>query len=159
MAKICYNLAIVFFVSQGVCEEELPMITKSYLIIVGILYLYLAVWCSFDPAFTSKAVGFELIGASGQSEFLTVYGGLEFGIAMVFLMPLVDRQAIRFSLTACTLIHASLVGFRTLSLVMFAAPERMTYQLALGEWIIFLTSMALWFATRRPAASTASTAS
>jgi len=135
------------------------MITKSYLTIVGVLYLSLAVWCSIDPAFTSKAVGFELIGGSGQSEFLTVYGGLEFGIAIVFLMPLVDRHATRFSLSACTLIHGSLVAFRTLSLVMYEAPERMTYQLALGEWVIFLTSVALWFSTCRSTASTASTTS
>lgn len=124
------------------------MLTKLYLALVGAIYLYLAIWCSLDPATTSKAVGFELVGPSGQGEFLTVYGGLEFGLALVFLLPLVDPQAQRFSIASCTLIHGSLVGFRTLSFLIYAAPERMTYQLAAGEWIIFLTSLGLWLWAR-----------
>ncbi|MBL8889949.1 MAG: hypothetical protein JNL67_08215 [Planctomycetaceae bacterium] len=124
------------------------MITKSYLALVGAIYLYLAIWCSLDPTTTSKAVGFELIGPSGQGEFLTVYGGLEFGLALVFLMPLLDPPSLRFSIASCTLVHGSLVAFRTISFLIYAAPERMTYQLAIGEWIIFLTSLGLWLSTR-----------
>lgn len=124
------------------------MITKVYLAIVGLLYLVLAVWCSLDPSTTSKTVGFELTGPSGQSEFLTVYGGLEFGLALVLLMPLVDPQATRFSLMACLLIHVCLVGFRTLSFALFDSPERMTYQLAFGEWVICLLSIALWLGSK-----------
>ncbi len=132
-----------FQVQDMVLAKERLVITKVYLGIVGILYFGLAIWCSLDPVTTSKAVGFQLQGASGQSEFLTVYGGLEFGLALILIWPWLDGQSLRFSLLACTLVHGSLVVFRTLSFGMFGAPERMTYQLAIGEWIIFLTSLAL----------------
>ncbi len=130
------------------------MIVKVYLATVGLLYLGLAVWCSLDPIATSQAVGFQLSGPSGQSEFLTVYGGLEFGLGLIFLLPLVDRKAGRFSLLACLLVHACLVGFRTASFVLFDTPARMTYQLAAGEWVILLSSIALWLSTKRHQIST-----
>lgn len=125
------------------------MLTRIYLACAGLIYLYLAIWCSLDPVATSKAVGFERVGASGNSEFLTVYGGLEFGLALVLLLPLIDRHATYYSLTACTLIHGSLVVFRTMGFFLYDAPAAMTYQLAAGEWVIFLVSLVLWLANRR----------
>ncbi len=49
---------------------------RIFLAIVGAAYILLAGWCSLMPDKTSKAVGFTLQPGSGQSEFLTVYGGL-----------------------------------------------------------------------------------
>lgn len=123
------------------------MLARLYLLVVGLLYMGLALWCAFDRETTSRAVGFELVGGSGQSEFLTVYGGLEFGLALVLLWSAVQTQHLNFGVIACTLIHGSLVAFRSLAFFLFQGLERMTYQLAVGEWVIFLLGLMLCWRT------------
>ncbi len=119
------------------------MISKLFLVIVGAIYLGLSIWCSLAPNTTSSKVGFQLKGGSGQSEFLTVYGGLEFGMALVFLMPLWRHEMTGFALLSCMLIHASLVVFRTISLFLFDGLQPITYRLAIGEWVIFTAAAIL----------------
>lgn len=121
------------------------MIARIYLAVVGLLYLGLAGWCSFAPAQTSHKVGFVLDGDAGASEFITVYGGLEFGLALIFLLPLLNADAARFSLLTCVLIHGSLVAFRSVSLLIYRDAGTMTRQLAIGEWAILLTALIVWF--------------
>ena len=117
------------------------MIAKLFLTLVGIIYLGLAVWCSVSPAVTSEKVGFKLNPGSGQSEFLVIYGGLELGLALIFLLPLVREDCLFSSLLACVLIHACLVVFRTISLFLFSDISPMTYQLAIGEWVILILAL------------------
>jgi hypothetical protein len=114
--------------------------TKLFLTAVGILYAYLAIWCSVKPAETSVLVGFDLRPGSGQSEFLSVYGGLEMGMACIFLWPLFRPKQLESSLLACLLIHGCLVLFRGVGFILYSDIQRMTYQLAVGEWVIFLAS-------------------
>jgi hypothetical protein len=126
------------------------MLERCFLTAVGLLYLGLGLWCAWDPGSTSRTVGFELLGGSGQSEFVTVYGGLEVGLALIFWMPWWVRDTSRAALVACTLVHASLVAFRSLSFFWFSDFQSMTYQLAAGEWAIFLLGMGLLWRNRRP---------
>ena len=112
------------------------MMARIFLAVVGLLYLGLAVWCSLAPATTSEKVGFELKPGSGQSEFLVIYGGLELGLALLFLLPLVRPEFLTGSLVACVLIHACLVLFRTISLFLYRDLEPITWKLAIGEWVI-----------------------
>ncbi len=121
------------------------MTTKIYLAIVALIYLALAIWCTADSGTTSEKVGFELKGGSGQSEFVAVYGGLEFGMALIFLMPLVWNDSTRFALMACLLIHGSLVIFRTIGYFTFSDIGSFTHRLAAGEWVIFIISVVIWF--------------
>jgi hypothetical protein len=121
------------------------MIAKVFLALVGAMYLGLAVWCSVSPAVTSEKVGFELEPGSGQSEFLVIYGGLEFGLALIFLLPLVRADYLTSSLLACVLIHACLVAFRTLSLFLYSDISSMTYRLAVGEWVILVLALYCMF--------------
>ena len=122
------------------------MLIKIYLTVVGLIYAALAVWCAVDPETTSQKVGFSLSGGSGQSEFLTVYGGLEFGMALMFLSPWFKDEFTLPMLWACLLVHASLVLFRTAGFLLFTNLEGMTYRLAIGEWVIFLLALiVLWF--------------
>ncbi|QEG38965.1 hypothetical protein [Roseimaritima ulvae] len=121
------------------------LITKLFIGLVGIMYAGLAIWCSVQPNMTSKKVGFQLVGGSGRSEFLTVYGGLEFGIALLLLASLFSKETVIYGLWAVMLLHGSLVLFRTISLIAYADIGAFTYRLAIGEWVIFLTSVALLF--------------
>jgi hypothetical protein len=120
---------------------------KFFLTLVGLLYLGLAIWCSVSPQVTSTKVGLERVGDSGRSEFLTVYGGLEFALALLFLLPWVSSSFLWPALVSCALVHASLVGFRTISLLLYPNVSSMTYQLAIGEWVILILSIiCLWLA-------------
>ena len=121
------------------------MFAKTYLVIVALLYIGLSMWCSFQPKVTSEKVGFQLVGGSGKSEFLTVYGGLEFGLALVLLASLAKPETVGFGLIACVLIHASLVVFRSVGFFCFSGFDSITYRLAIGEWIITLLGLAIIF--------------
>ncbi|WP_116344540.1 hypothetical protein [Blastopirellula marina] len=111
---------------------------RIFLTIVGTVYLLLAAWCSFSPEHTSKVVGFTLQPGSGQSEFLTVYGGLEFALGLAFLWPLYRPTDVESPLLLCLLIHGCLVAFRTAGFLVFSDIPADTYSLATAEWIIFL---------------------
>jgi hypothetical protein len=50
--------------------------------VIGLLYLGLGVWCLLAPDRAASAVGLSFADASGRSEFLVVYGGLEIGLGL-----------------------------------------------------------------------------
>lgn len=62
------------------------MAALVFLVFQGVLYAGLAAWCTLDPFGTSAALGFDLTSASGVSEYVTVYGGLELGLAAFFFL-------------------------------------------------------------------------
>ena len=119
------------------------MIAKTYLGLVALLYFVLSIWCSVQPNVTSKKVGFDLNGGSGQSEFLAVYGGLEFGLALILAATIFRSETVNYGVWACVLVHASLVLFRTISLFAYSGIEPFTYKLAIGEWGIALLGIAI----------------
>lgn len=119
--------------------------TRIFLALVGLVYLGLAVWCTLAPAKTSRAVGFELRPGSGQSEFLTVYGGLELALGLIFLWPLLRPDEVAWPLFICLVVHACLVAFRSASFLMFQGIPAMTFNLSISEWVIFLVSAWLYW--------------
>ncbi len=121
------------------------MVTKIFLSFVGGLYVLLGLWCAVLPERASKTVGFELRPGSGESEFLTVYGGLEVAMGLIFLWPWIRSGETEFALRACLIIHACLVLFRSIGFVMFRGIDPSTYKLAAGEWIILLSSATLYW--------------
>lgn len=124
------------------------MLERIFLTVVGLLYAGLGVWCAASPDHTSQVVGLRPEGGSGRSEFITVYGGLEMGLALVFLAPLVWPQHARTALVACLLVHASLVAFRGVTLLTIPGIGGATYKLAAGEWIILLAALGVWWKTK-----------
>jgi hypothetical protein len=122
-------------------EQENNMITRIFLTCVGLMYVLLALWCTLSPATTSNKVGFERLGGSGRSEFLVIYGGLELGLALVFLMPWYNRSFTEASIWACVLVHGCLVIFRTISYFLYSDISAMTHRLAIGEWVLFVGAL------------------
>jgi hypothetical protein len=121
---------------------------RIFLAIVGAAYILLAAWCSLMPDKTSKAVCFSLQPGSGQSEFLTVYGGLELALGIAFLWPLYRPAEVAFPLFLCLLIHGCLVAFRTAGFVFYSGIPTTTYALAATEWIIFIGAASLFWGKR-----------
>ncbi|MDA7527812.1 DUF4345 family protein [Planctomicrobium sp.] len=121
---------------------------RFFLAFIGITYIGLGLWCAIAPQKTSKAVGFDLQAGQGQSEFLTVYGGLEVALGILFLWPLYRSEEVAFPLFACLVVHACLVLFRTIGFFMYTEFETTTYFLAAIEWIIFLGTTGLLLSKR-----------
>lgn len=118
-------------------------VAKLVVGLTSLIYFALSIWCSLQPEVTSHKVGFELRGGSGQSEFLTVYGGLEFGLALILAATLWQNETVIYGLWVSTLIHGSLVIFRTIAFFRFSDFESFTYRLAVGEWIILAITIIL----------------
>ena len=120
--------------------------TRTFLAIVGVAYILLAAWCVAKPGQTSNSVGLTLQPGSGQSEYLVVYGGLQLGLGLFFLWPLIRSDAEQAVLVLCVVLHGCLVLMRTSSLLMYSGIQPTTYYLAGVEWAIFLGSLWRYFA-------------
>ena len=125
---------------------------RTYLSLVGLLYVGLGLYCSFSPVAAARTVGFTLNGQAGSSEFLAVYGGLEIGMGLAFLLPLLQIRATRFALQSCLLIHCSIVICRTISLFTFTPVATSTVKLATGEWVILICGIVCCALTRNSSA-------
>jgi hypothetical protein len=118
--------------------------SRGLLTVIGAAYLVLAAWCAFAPEQTSASLGLSLRSGSGQSEFLTVYGGLQLGLGLYFLLPWVRPDSARTVLLASVIVHGSLVAFRAVSLPLYGVKTSTTLVIAGLEIAIFLTSLVVW---------------
>jgi len=114
---------------------------RIFLAIVGGAYLLLAAWCAARPEQTAASVGYSLSSGSGRSEYFTVYGGLQIGLGLLFLWPLLRPESTPTVLTACLLIHAAIVVFRSFSFALFAGIQSTTFILAGVEWAILIATI------------------
>lgn len=114
---------------------------RAFLAVVGVAYIFLAIWCAAQPDATARSVGFELISGSGQSEYFVVYGGLELALGIAFIWPLRRKEDTVGALRLCCLIHSCLVVFRTVSFFQFSDIGRTTYVLAAVEWLILVATL------------------
>lgn len=121
---------------------------RVFITFVGLAYIGLAAWCVYSPLQTSASVGFSIQPGSGQSEFFTVYGGLQFALGAFFLLPLIRFSELHRTIFVCLWIHGCLVIFRTISFCLFKDIPSMTCLLAAVEWIIFLGAACCAWKTR-----------
>lgn len=119
------------------------LLARLFLFAVAALYVGLGVWCTVAPDTTSKKVGLERVGEGGRSEFITVYGGLEVGLGLLFAFLAWRPESVVYGLTACAVIHGAIVVFRSGSFVFHDAMHGMVLRLAIGEWVLTLLSLTL----------------
>lgn len=117
---------------------------KLFLSTVGFIYIGFAAWCTIKPESTAAALGLRLDPGSGQSEYVTVYGGFQLALALLFLWPWLDAGVLPFSLTSCIVIHGCLVLLRTIGFLLFTGIRPMTWGFAASEWIVLLVALAIW---------------
>ena len=121
------------------------MNVRIVLAAIGLAYVALAVWCAVYPEQTSRSVGLQRSPGSGASEYLTVYGGLQLGLGLVFLLPLLHPATLSTVVLASVLIHLAIVAARLSSLVMYSGISRTTCLLAAVEAVILVVSaLLLW---------------
>ncbi|MCU0877242.1 MAG: DUF4345 family protein [Pirellulaceae bacterium] len=118
--------------------------SRGLLTVIAAAYLALAAWCAFAPEQTSASLGLSLRPGSGQSEFLTVYGGLQLGLGLYFLLPWVRPDSTGTVLLASVIVHGSLIAFRAVSLPLYGVKTSTTLVIAGLELAIFLASLVVW---------------
>lgn len=117
---------------------------RVYLLINAGLYLLFAVWCAASPAKTAASVGLSLASPSGVSEYVTVYGGLQFGVAMFFLVAGVMSKYEQAGVLFAMLFYGGLVAFRLGTFLVLSGIGRTTFLFAGLELVLGAAALALW---------------
>jgi hypothetical protein len=117
---------------------------RGFLAIVGTVYVLLAIWCMAQTDKTSGSIGLNLKPGSGQSEYFTVYGGMQLALGLLFLAPLVRPEMLSTALLVSLVFHGCLVLCRTISFALFSGVANPTWYLAASEWVLFLGTIAFW---------------
>jgi hypothetical protein len=124
---------------------------RAYLLVSAVLYVAFAVWCTLAPTKTASFLGLSFRSGSGKSEYITVYGGLEFGVAMFFLAAALRPELRWAGLVFAILFYAGLVIWRVPTLLFISGVERPTYLFAAGEAVLLAAGIAVWLMSARTA--------
>lgn len=126
---------------------------KTYLFINAALYALLALACTLRHRTTSAASGFVELDRSGHSEYLVIYGGLQWGVAAIFFWLGTHPEYHRAGLFASLLLYAPIVLYRVVTGVLYRPVSTVTLSIMAVETALLLTAVWLWFSPR--SASTA----
>jgi hypothetical protein len=109
--------------------------------VFGFLYLVSGLWCVFQLELVAGFIGFELLAEIGQSEFFTVYGGLQVGIGMSMLMTSLKAEYLEAGVYFSAIFSSFLALFRVSSFVVYGFIESFVVILVLEVFI----GAALWW--------------
>lgn len=96
------------------------MYPKIYLIFNSVLYFIFSFWCAFWPESTSAFLGFAFTKTAGKIEYITVYGGLEFGLACFYLYTVVNSSKMSSALLFSLFLYGGIVLFRLASILVYS---------------------------------------
>lgn len=110
----------------------------------AVLYFGLGVWCAANPAGTSEAIGYALTNGSARSEYLTVYGGLELGMAAFFAWcawkPELRGAGLLFGVAS----YGGIVLFRAASVLRIEGVGTFPKLMLPIEALLFASALVLW---------------
>jgi hypothetical protein len=117
---------------------------KLYLSVNAALYVVFALICTFRARGTADALGYALPKPEGVSEYLTVYGGLQWGLALFFAWAAYtgsERAGVMLGL----FLYAAIVLYRSVTLAMLRPAGGMIYAVAGLELMLLLGALAIWW--------------
>ncbi len=127
-----------------------PTMIKAYLLANALLYVLFAAWCTFAPEKTSAALGLQAINGSGRSEILTVYGGLQAGLALLFAVFACFESLQTAGLLAAACLYVPLAIWRVATLAFGSDVQSTTYVVAALEVLLALAAIALLWGRKLP---------
>lgn len=122
--------------------------TAIYLYANAALYAAFALWITISPWKTSVSIGYEALSASGRSEYLVVYGGLQLGLAAFFALLAVDSEAHRMGLLFSICLYVPIVLYRLITVGRFWPVASTTLIVGALEIILLVAAIALLIAMR-----------
>lgn len=118
--------------------------TKAYLLTNAGLYFLFAVMCTLRHTQTAKGIGYTELNASGQSEYLVIYGGLQFGLALIYFFVARDAQLNRAAIAGSVLLYGPIVVYRLITLGIFRPTSVITQGTAALEVALLLWGLIIW---------------
>lgn len=115
----------------------------AYLWLNAVMYLGLAAWCALRPAETAKALGYGELSAAGRTEFLTIYAGLELGLAAIYACLAWYSLLRPLGLMFSVFLYGGIVVFRLFALRRYRPESPVIRNLAAGEVAFLLIPLAL----------------
>jgi len=116
----------------------------AYLYLNAFLYLLFAVWITLSPWSVARNIGFEALSASGRSEFLVVYGGMELGLAAFFALTAFHAEYRRLGLLFGLCLYAPIVLYRVVTVVRYGPVSTTTLSVAALELVLLVWGVVLW---------------
>lgn len=116
---------------------------RLYLFLNGIIYIILGSWCTISPEFTSNLIGLPINNPQGYAEYLAVYGGLEIGVGLYFLLMLLKKSQYTTAVIFGALFYGGIVLCRTIAILTYSNNLGFGWNLYLCEVIFFTWSLVL----------------
>lgn len=113
----------------------------------AITYAVFALWCTLRLESTANALGYTSLSSSGHSEYATVYGGLQWGLAFIFALLAMRPELHKTGILVAILLYAPIVLHRIVSVLRHAPVEKLTFAVAGLEVVMLIASAAIWFAS------------
>lgn len=116
---------------------------NPYLYLNAFIYAIFALWCTYAPTDTAAAVGYTTLSRSGLSEYMVVYGGLEFGLALFFFWCVrsgMQRAGVALALA----LYAPIVVYRFATVAHQWPVAPITLGTGILEVVLLLGAIAAW---------------
>jgi hypothetical protein len=118
---------------------------KAYLLFNAVAYIGFSLWCTIAPEKTASSLGLTFRSGSGKSEYITVYGGLEMGVALFFLIAALTPKYQEPGLLFAVFFYGGLVVFRLFTFATVTGIERITHGFGASELVLGLIGAWLWW--------------
>lgn len=106
--------------------------------IVGILYLLSGLWCTFQYQLAAEYIGYTLVEPTGAVEFLSVYGGIQVGLAFAALYFSFKPHQAQIASLFTLFISLGLLLFRCVSMSLLAASPALISMAVVELFIVLL---------------------
>ncbi len=114
-----------------------------YLWINAALYAVFALWCTFARERTAQSVGYLTRSNAGNSEYLTVYGGLQWGMAVMFATLAAHAAPASLALSISLGLYVPIVAYRWITILRFAPVGATVKGVAVMETLLLVAALAL----------------
>lgn len=121
-------------------------LTTIFLYVNAALYAVFALWCTAARERTAQSIGYLQRSNAGNSEYLTVYGGLQWGMAVMFATLAAHAAPESLAQSICVGLYVPIVAYRWITIVRFAPVGGMVKGVAVMETLLLVAALALWFA-------------
>jgi hypothetical protein len=110
----------------------------AYLAFNAVLYTVFALWCTLAPKQTSEFLGLTYANPAGESEYLTVYGGLQAGLAVFYAFATFLPEHRKSALLMSLALYGGIVLLRTIAGLRLGFGELGNARFAYGLEIVLL---------------------
>jgi hypothetical protein len=110
----------------------------------ALMYLALGVWCTVLPRKTAESIGFAFAKPGAQSEYITVYGGMEFGLGVFFLLCALNPVWREAGLLLGLVLYGGLALWRVYTFLTIEGISGFPRIAFVLEAVLFVAAIVLW---------------